>query len=485
MGAAMTGTKDGTVSTTTEHPAWVFVLFPAIAMLLAWGLRGYIGGGPYGAMMPGSFVALAICLLLGYRMETAAIAVVFGTIGIGYGGNMTYGQTLGFLRETDTVYWGLLGCFVKGGMWGLVGGAILSVGLTRDRYSRKTLIFALLVYVIAFYLGRALINEPKLIYFSNRIDRPRDESWAGFLFGGLAFLAFLRARGTKDQFAVNLKFAIWGCIGGALGFSLGALWMVFGPSIPIEQKWIGWWKAMEFSFGFIFGGALGWCAYLNRDRLRIAGQKGETPPASWGPLIAVVVLVLITFNRWIFMAGDPWDWDSDGGGLLRFAMALLFGYVFFGSLLICLGLFSLHAAWQVAISLTFFHTVLDYVRDLDTAERFGYAVSYAVQSSVLYPLTLLLGVLVYFFQNGKNAVQRLFLLAVWACYLSSYARTFGYKEFFYPPEGESGLSHILELHPSMIFVHGTFTVSAIITTWFILTRGSSKSGEPLAEAPAQ
>lgn len=464
-------------STSADHPTWVFVLFPAIAMLLAWGLRGYIGGGPYGAMMPGSFVALAICLLLGYRMETAAIAVVFGTIGIGYGGNMTYGQTLGFLRETDTVYWGLLGCFVKGGMWGLVGGAVLSVGLTRDQYSRKTVILAFVLYFIAFLIGRAIINEPKLIYFSNRIDRPRDESWAGFLFGGLAFLAFLRARGTKEQFAINLKFALWGCIGGALGFGLGALWFIVGPMIPIEQKWIGWWKAMEFSFGFIFGGALGWCAYLHRDRLRIAGQKGETPPASWGPLIAVVVLVLFAFNRWIFMAGDPWDWDSDSAGLLRFAMALLFGYVFFGSVLACLGLFSLHAAWQVAITLTFFHTVLDYVRDLETAERFGYAVSYAVQSSVLYPLTLLVGVLVYFLQGGKNAVQRLFLLAVWACYLSSFARTFGYKELIYPPEGESALVHILTRDPGMYFVHGTFTVSTLITTWFILTRSSAHTAK--------
>ncbi|MCA9447316.1 MAG: hypothetical protein KC931_09380, partial [Candidatus Omnitrophica bacterium] len=190
----MTESESSHLTTSPRHPAWVFVLFPAIAMLLAWGLRGYIGGGPYGAMMPGSFVALALCLLLNYRMETAAVAVVCGTIGIGYGGNMTYGQTLGFLRDSegiaDTVLWGLLGCFIKGGMWGLVGGAILGVGLNRDRYNRKTIILALLVFVIAFFVGRILINDPqKFMYFSNPDDRPRDESWAGFLFGALAFLA--------------------------------------------------------------------------------------------------------------------------------------------------------------------------------------------------------------------------------------------------------------------------------------------------------
>ncbi|MCA9414456.1 MAG: hypothetical protein KC944_24800, partial [Candidatus Omnitrophica bacterium] len=384
----------------------------------------------------------------------------------------------------DTVLWGLLGCFIKGGMWGLVGGAILGVGLNRDRYNRKTIILALLVFVIAFFVGRVLINDPqKFMYFSNPDDRPRDESWAGFLFGALAFLAVLRFSGDREAFAIPFKFSLWGFIGGALGFSGGALWMVFGPEIPIEQKWIGWWKMMEFSFGFIFGAALGWCAYLNQDRLRIAGRDGEAPSAAWGPLIAVVLLVLVVFNRWIFFSGDPGERDEAGFDILRFSLMILFGYVVFGSVLLSLGLFSVHAAWQISITLTFFHTVLDYVRDLDTVDRFGYSASFATQSLVLYPLTLLLGLLVYWIQSGRNVVQRLFLLAVWACYLSSCARTFGYKETLFPPEGESALHFLIEKHPSMIFVHGTFTVSAIITTWFILSRTTESADLAVEKAP--
>ncbi len=480
----VTTTNTLSLEDTNQTSRWEFVLFPAVAMLLGWGLRGYIGGGPYGAMIPGSFVALAICVLLGYRMETAAIAAVCGAIGIGYGGNMTYGQTLGFLRESDTVWWGLLGCFIKGGMWGLVGGAVLGVGLTRDQYSRKTICIALLLLVIAFFMGRALINQPKLIYFSDPVNKPRGESWAGFLFGAIAFLAYLRAVGTREEWTIPMRFSLWGFVGGALGFSLGALWMVFGFFIPFEVKWIGWWKMMEFSFGFIFGGALGWCAYLNRDRLQIAGQNGETPTASWGPLIAVIVLVLIMFNRWIFMSGNPWDRESSGFDFIRFSLMLLFSFVFFGSLLIALGLNSLHAAWQVAITLTFFHTVLDYVRDLNDPERFGYTASFAVQCWVLYPAAAVLGFLVYHLQKGPNAVRRLFLLAVWACYLSSCVRTFGYKDFLFSPEGQSGLSFLIEKHPAMIFVHGTFTISAIITTWFILTRPSNSTHEATEEAIA-
>ena len=38
----------------------------------------------------------------------------------------------------------------------------------------------------AVWVGWKLINEPKLIYFSNRLDKPRPEIWAGLLLGGLA-----------------------------------------------------------------------------------------------------------------------------------------------------------------------------------------------------------------------------------------------------------------------------------------------------------
>ena len=84
-----------------------FILFPAVSMLLGWGLRGFIGGGPYGAMIPGAMVMVAICMLLDVPLLFAAIAVVFGTAGTAMGDEMTYGQTIGFLRNPDTVWWGL------------------------------------------------------------------------------------------------------------------------------------------------------------------------------------------------------------------------------------------------------------------------------------------------------------------------------------------------------------------------------------------
>lgn len=472
----MTDSKNG-------HPAWLYVLFPAVAMLLGWGLRGYIGGGPYGAMIPGSFVALSLCLLLGYRMETAAVAAVFGAIGVGYGGNMTYGQTLGFLMETETIYWGVLGCLLKGGVWGLLGGAVLGTGLARDHYDRKTLIAAFLITVPAFLLGVYLINEPKLLYFSNRLDKPRDESWAGLLFAALALLAFLRARGSKKAFEIPLRFALWGLLGGALGFGGGCLWLAFGKYIPVSQKLIGWWKMMEFSFGFIFGAALGWCAWLNRDRLRQAGQEGQTPGATWGPCIGLVAFVILTAAGFLLLRLVLPDGFRDNEGAMavatRFGIRVFFSFIFFGAITLIFGLHSLHAAWQAAVTLTVYRAVLDYTRDLSSADNFGYVLSGGWQLAIGVTAGAAAGYLAYRFMRGPNAVQREFLLVLWACYIAACARSYGHMDLIVPPEGKSVATFLFQDHVGLFFVHGTFTVSTVLTTWWILTR-FSREGQAAA-----
>ncbi len=454
---------------TTNLKAVHFFFFPAIAMLLGWGLRGYIGGGPYGAMIPGCFVALTICLLLNYTVETAAMAAVFGAIGIGFGGQMTYGQTLGFLREPATLGWGLLGCVVKGGVWGLLGGAVLGLGLSRDKYDRKSLIIGLLLMVAAFHLGRELINEPRLIYFSNLEDRPRDESWAGMLFAAVALLGFMRSRGPARSIRVPLLFAAFGCVGGAIGFGGGALWLAFGP----DNVWIGWWKMMEFTFGFVLGGALGLCAYRCRVELQTSGQTGETPPASWPPMLAFIGLFAAMFGSFallgLVLPDDFRDNDAFAARAIRQILDMILSFTFFGSLAIIISLFSQHVAWHVAITLTFFHTVHDYVRDLDSAENFGYVWPGSVQWAVSIGLALALAVAVYTFQNGNRTVQRLLLLAVWSCFATACVRSFGNLDYYRGTGVQSGLRMLLDTHPSIVFVHGTFTVSALIVTAFVLT----------------
>jgi hypothetical protein len=459
-----------------QDPAWLFVLFPAVAMLLGWGLRGYIGGGPYGALIPGCYVALCLCLLLGYRMETAAMAALFGAVGVGYGGDMTYGQTLGFLRESSTAWWGHLGCTIKGGVWGLLGGAVLGVGLVRDRYDRKTLTIAFLISIVAFYIGVKLINEPKLIYFSNRLDRPREESWAGLLLAAIAFLSYLRIKGTAKTVRIPLQFALWGALGGAIGFGAGAAWLTFGPE---SIKWMSWWKAMEFSFGFMFGAALGWCAYRNQDELRAAEKKAETPEATWWPLFAMIALVIFTFvvlgTLIRFLPEGFRESRSFGALALRDLFRIIGGFIFFGGIAIIAGLRSLNVAWHIAITLTFFHTMLDLMEDYGNPQHFGYTLPGIVRVLIILASTAVVAILVHHLHRGTRPVPRLLLLAVWSCFLTATARSFINKNYFFPSDGENFVSALIKAEPSMIFVHGTFTVSAIVTTWFILARFSGTS----------
>ncbi len=458
-------------NTRNDHPAWLYVLLPATAMLLGWGLRGYIGGGPYGAMIPGVFVALSITFLLGYRMETAAMAAVFGALGVGQGGTETYGQTLGFVREWDTLSWGVLGCIIKGGVWGLLGGAVLGLGLDRTGYDRRTTILALLITIPAFVIGVRVFNEPKypFLYFSNLLDKPRDESWAGLLLASVALLACLWARGTKATFSIPLQFSLWGGLGGAIGFGGGCLWLAFGPP---EMQWVGWWKMMEFSFGFIFGAALGWCAWINRDALRRAGQAGEAPEAVWGPFLGLLTFIVI------MMVGRGYIFDllpenfRDNHSLTaegtRLGLSVLFEFMTFGAITIIFGLYSLHAAWQAAITLTVYHTVLDYTRDLSNTDHFGYTLAPVWQQLIPALCAAVTGVLVYRLMKGPRAVERLLLLSVWLCYLSGCARSFLHKDLLFPPDGGGRLDGILTQHASLIVVHGIFTVSALLTTWFVV-----------------
>ena len=55
-----------------NHSLASWILAPAVVMSLGWGLRGYIGGGPFGAMIPGALVALLLCQYLRWNALSAA-----------------------------------------------------------------------------------------------------------------------------------------------------------------------------------------------------------------------------------------------------------------------------------------------------------------------------------------------------------------------------------------------------------------------------
>ena len=306
-------------------------------------------------MIPGAMVTLAICLVRG--ITPSARACAFGAIAIGFGGDMTYGQTVGAAVAPETRAWGLLGLTVKGAVWGMLGGAVMSLGFTR--ISPKLMAQAAVLLSVSTWVGWKLINEPKLIYFSNRLDRPREEVWAGLLLAALSLMVWL---GPKQPDL--LRFALWGTLGGGLGFGLGGALQAYGIQYAGRQH--AWWKGMEFTFGLL----LGWALAMAARQLPASDEQNPPPTPLWLQMAAAVFASLLLFGDLV-------------------TLPLRFGFLVLGVLV--LWLLTLYpvacrgAAWQVGLTVTIAAAVVD-LADLrkgpHRVEHYGLAIIAALLVSI-------------------------------------------------------------------------------------------------------
>lgn len=362
-----------------------WTLYPAIAMSLGWGLRGYIGGGPLGAMIPGAMVALVLCLLLEREESDAAIIAAFGAVGVGFGGEMTYGQTIGHSLKPETMWFGLTGLGVKGAIWGLLAGAIIGLALVRRFFCTRDIILGLSLMVCGTWIGWKLINEPKLIYFSNRYDKPRPEIWAGLLIGALLLLAWLAyCHSTR----IPQRLAAFACIGGGIGFFTGGAIQVMGRSQG-PGIFNDWWKVMEFTFGFCFGWALGYCAWRCRDELREASPAPEGSPLLW-------VLLLATC-----------------GATLAGIVPGRFSYTVTGAVLLAIAAGSAVMSRQIAITMTYCAFAIDFIRNKPQLD-----------SRPLWVIVALTTSLVLYWMYRKPGVRTMFLFLTLAAVGVSYCKAF-------------------------------------------------------------
>ena len=183
--------------------------FAAFAGGMGWGIRGQYGHET-GAMLAGLLVALVLVYFFAHHFSAIdmAKAVALATVAIGFGGSMTYGQTLGLTQDTPllgnfaALRWGLTGTFIKGSIWIGFFGLFLGLGLGGKKYSLIEILLILFVSIFFLYLGIYILNEPfnpankklPFLYFSddwywepeNNL-KPRREQWGG-LFFALIFL---------------------------------------------------------------------------------------------------------------------------------------------------------------------------------------------------------------------------------------------------------------------------------------------------------
>lgn len=321
-------------------PMWQPVLLAAFAGGMGWGIRGQYGHET-GAMIAGLLVSLVLVFLFcpNGALLPAARAVAFGTIAVGVGGSMTYGQTVGLTQIPELIgnweawRWGMLGLAIKGAIWIGFAGLFLGMGLGGVRYTLRDMMLVMALIFVLYGIGWWLLNSPfdpankglPSIYFSaswywqpgaGSELKPRREVWGGLLaalLGAWLWAGWVR----RDRLARNLT--LWAMLGG-LGFPFGQCIQSFhawNPDIFKTGIWIAiapvmnWWNWMETTFGLVMGACLGLGLWLNRRRIDPLSGPVETPikPGVEWLLVAVHVPLLIigefTEIRWANELYDP------------------------------------------------------------------------------------------------------------------------------------------------------------------------------------
>jgi hypothetical protein len=423
----------------------LFLLLPAIAMSLGWGLRGTIGGGQIGAMIPGAIVSLCLCHLLGWS-RSVGIAAAFGAVGVGLGGQETYGQTIGFLRSGPTVPWGLLGLTIKGAQWGLAGGVFVGLGLMLEKYRRREIAVGLVLLILGTALANTFIDQPKLLYFSNRLDKPREEVWAGLTAGALCLVGWLAILRRER---VSIAFAGWGLVAGGLGFGLGGVFIATGFVLPLPYKHWSWWKVMEFTFGLLFGLGLGVAGYRSRGALR--RQHAEAPAQRPDALAGVSATGQ-------FLAGLAL---AAGGLWLQFTVPYRAIFTLVGAGLIGAALVSDMLAWHVALSMT----IIGFCRDFlnESVKRTWIEPEYAGWGGVLI---VAVGVVALVWRAGRRGRLDVPCALLGMTWLST---AFGLIKMTAAAGNE------------MYFVPTVFVLEAVVTTLLVLSVTRRRAGGMRAE----
>lgn len=299
------------------------MLLAALAGGMGWGIRGQYGHET-GAMIAGLLVSLVLVFLLCPQaaLLPAARAVAFGTIAMGFGGSMTYGQTVGLTHNPgltgnwDALRWGMLGLAIKGALWIGFAGLFLGMGLGGVRYRAREILLLMLGMLGLYAVGLWILNSPfdpankilPRLYFSadwrwqpGAELKPRPEVWGGLLFawiGAWIWAGWVR----RDRLARNL--ALWGAVGG-LGFPIGQsiqAYHAWNPEVFQSGIWVqlapvmNWWNWMETTFGTVMGAGLGFGLWLSRSRIASLADEAEVQlkPANEWVLLGIHVPLLLT-----------------------------------------------------------------------------------------------------------------------------------------------------------------------------------------------
>jgi len=258
---------------------WYVMVFTALALGLAWAIRGHFGH-EWGAAWAGGCGGLA--LLVGMRdprwMRRAPTLAALCAIGWGAGGIMSYGIVIGYCRGNDfiDVIYGFSMLAVIGGLYGFLGGGLFGLGL-ESADDHKPQWAGLIAEMVA---GGWLAWGLFIYQFEWHMTPPRSELWAA-CFGASAALAWYLYR---EGYGRALRVAAYSALGAGLGFAVGNFLQVMGSSLDIAYNW---WNVMEFTLGFCGGLGMAYAVVTRTWPASIAPSR----PANWLALLFLFVAI--------------------------------------------------------------------------------------------------------------------------------------------------------------------------------------------------
>jgi hypothetical protein len=286
------------------------------------------------------------------------------------------------------------------------------------------------------------------------------------LFAAIGLLVFLKIKTCAEDFKIVWRFALYGLTGGGLGFGLGSLWITVGAQYGPQLLILDWWKMMEFSFGFLLGGFLGFAAWRsNHIDWRLNPKKLITINKSFA-----TELVSVMFIGFLMYAAISWlesylDITNTRDGIFYGSLAttgrVLVNFTFIGCALIMITLRWPHLAFQIAVTLTFCHCVIDLVTD----ER----LFPALQSSpllmiiIIIAASLVVGLLVAAFQRKPSVLRSMLLILVWSTIAVALIRMFVNGDFSFRQDHSLAQVVIGDL-----FVFDVFMISAIMVSLMVM-----------------
>ncbi|HET6323460.1 MAG TPA: hypothetical protein VFG04_02075 [Planctomycetaceae bacterium] len=217
-----------------RNPLWapLALLSIGLSLSIGWGIRGNYGHET-GAMLPGALAAIAICLLSNREdwRERVAYFALFGALGWGLGGSMTYMQVIAYAHSghAPSQYYGFFALFVIGFLWAALGAAGTALPAVLDR-RRLCDFFRPLTVVLSLLALLYLVEDPAARAIQSQFDAHLvgmsggqrhesafywfDSNWLDVLVVVIGLLAFDL---VDRQFGKSLWLPVFAVVGGGLG----------------------------------------------------------------------------------------------------------------------------------------------------------------------------------------------------------------------------------------------------------------------------